>query len=201
MKEKLKAVAAFALLGLLVLGGFFLVRRIGGAAFEPYRLGFCVSGAVFLLMLFVPNILWARRKKPAGYEAAAAQENKVLLLFERAGEAVTTAALAIFPALDPAVQRLPEGLHAEARIVFWVLAFALMLLYEGYWVRYFRSAGTMADFYASFAGFPVAGATLPVLAVLLLGIYGQNAIVIGAAVILGIGHIGIHLEHKKALEA
>ena len=59
----------------------------------------------------------------------------------------------------------------------------------------------MADFYASFAGFPVAGATLPVLAVLLLGIYGQNAIVIGAAVILGIGHIGIHLEHKKALAA
>ena len=51
----------------------------------------------------------------------------------------------------------------------------------------------------SFAGFPVAGATLPVIACLLLGIYSGNVIVIEAAVILGIGHIGIHVMHRKEI--
>lgn len=55
----------------------------------------------------------------------------------------------------------------------------------------------MKAFYMSYMGFPVAGATLPVIACLLLGIYSGNAIVICASIILGIGHIGIHLMHKK----
>jgi maltodextrin utilization protein YvdJ len=55
----------------------------------------------------------------------------------------------------------------------------------------------MEDFYSSYAGFPVAGATLPVLAALILGIYAQNWIVIAVSVILGIGHIGIHLTHRR----
>lgn len=54
----------------------------------------------------------------------------------------------------------------------------LMVLYECYWIKYFKSSKTMRDFYMSFAGFPVAGATLPVTACLLLGIYSGNAIVI-----------------------
>lgn len=166
---------------------------------SPYRMGFCVSGAVFLVMLFVPNILWAKKKKPDGYEEAAQRENRILLLLERAGEVCVTAALLIFPACDPCVKRLPEGVFIDMRIFFWVLAFVLMILYECYWIRYFRSEGTMEDFYSSFAGFPVAGATLPVIAVLLLGIYSGNLIVLGASVILGIGHIGIHLAHRKAI--
>lgn len=56
----------------------------------------------------------------------------------------------------------------------------------------------MKDFYMSYMGFPVTGATLPVIACLLLGIYSGNAIVICcASIILGIGHIGIHLMHRK----
>ena len=51
--------------------------------------------------------------------------------------------------------------------------------------------------YSSFAGFPLAGATLPVIAVFLLGLYAGNLILTAAAVILGIGHIGIHYMHKK----
>lgn len=167
---------------------------------HPYRLGLCVTGIVFLLMLFVPNILWAKRKKPAGYEDAAKRENKALLLLERAGEAAVTAALVIFPAFDPCIRLLPEGLFIELRIVLWAMALVLMVLYECYWIRYFKSPGRMEDFYASYAGFPVAGATLPVLAVLILGIYGHNAILIAAALILGVGHIGIHLGHRKELK-
>ena len=80
-----------------------------------------------------------------------------------------------------------------------VIAFILMILYEGFWIRYFRSPHTMKDMYASFAGVPLAGATLPVLALLLMGMYSRNWIVIAAAVILGIGHIGIHYMHWKEL--
>ena len=58
----------------------------------------------------------------------------------------------------------------------------------------------MKDYYSSFMGFPLAGATLPVMAVLLLGIYSENVIVICSAIILGIGHIGIHYMHKKEIK-
>ena len=35
------------------------------------------------------------------------------------------------------------------------------------------------------------------LAFLLLGVYGKNIFLIISTIILGIGHIGIHLNHKK----
>ena len=80
------------------------------------------------------------------------------------------------------------------------IAFLLMILYEIYWIKYFRSNKTMNDMYSSILGVPVAGATLPVLAFLLLGIYGKNILLIISTIILGIGHIGIHLNHKKEIE-
>ena len=55
----------------------------------------------------------------------------------------------------------------------------------------------MKDLYSSFAGYPVAGATLPVVGVFLLGLYSLNFILIACSVILGIGHIGIHIQHRK----
>ena len=58
----------------------------------------------------------------------------------------------------------------------------------------------MKDFYSSILGVPVAGATLPVIAFMLLGVYGKNPVMIAATAILGIGHIGIHLMHKKETE-
>ena len=75
-----------------------------------------------------------------------------------------------------------------------------MVLYEIYWIRYFRSEKTMQDFYSSILGIPVAGATLPVLAFLLLAIYGRNIALGVSVLILGIGHIGIHLMHRKEIE-
>jgi len=44
---------------------------------------------------------------------------------------------------------------------------------------------------------PVAGATLPVCAFFMLGIYGGNALLLIAVTILGVGHIGIHLQHRN----
>lgn len=74
-----------------------------------------------------------------------------------------------------------------------------MLLYEVFWVRYFKSEKNMSDFYSSLCGVPVAGATLPVCAFFLLGIYGCNVFLLIGVIILGIGHIGIHLQHRNRI--
>jgi len=74
-----------------------------------------------------------------------------------------------------------------------------MLLYEIYWIRYFKSEKTMRDFYGSLLGIPVPGATLPIAAFLLLAVYGKNIVLAVSVIILGIGHIGIHLMHLKAI--
>lgn len=55
----------------------------------------------------------------------------------------------------------------------------------------------MGDFYSSLLGVPVAGATLPVAAFFLLAIYGRNIFLALEVIILGVGHIGIHLMHRK----
>ena len=80
-----------------------------------------------------------------------------------------------------------------------IAAFAVMILYEIFWIRYFKSEKTMQDFYSSLLGIPVAGATLPVVAFLLLAVYGRNIILGVSDLILGIGHIGIHLMHRKEI--
>ena len=122
-------------------------------------------------------------------------------MFERAGEVLVSCSLVVFPALNPYVKKLPEGYFFDWKLLIWMAVFVLMILYECYWIRYFKSKKTLADQYSSFAGFPLAGATLPVIAVLLLGLYSLNLVVIASAVILGIGHIGIHYCHYKESQA
>lgn len=150
--------------------------------------GFSYIGVLWLLMLFVPNILWAKRK-PSGYEKYASDENKVLGIFERIGEVLTTIMAVCFKGNNVRI--------GSVWLVWLVLSFVFMVIYEIYWIRYFRSSRTMADMYSSCLGVPVAGATCPVIAFFLLGIYGSNILLIVASVILGIGHIGIHLGHRK----
>lgn len=146
--------------------------------------GFSYVGLIFLLMLFVPNIIWTRNM-PEGYSSEG--ENRVLAVLERIGEVATTCCALIFSDFN---------LHPWSSWSLWlVAAFALMVLYELWWVRYFRSKRTLGDFYGSFLGIPVPGAVLPVAAFLLLGVYGRVVWMIISAVILGIGHIGIHLQH------
>ena len=150
--------------------------------------GFSYIGLIFLIMLFVPNFLWTRFK-PRDYDRYAKNENKVLLILERVGEVLVTCLVLIFE--DFNVQGM------ELRLIWLGAAFLLMLLYEVFWIRYFRSGHTMRDFYGSMLGIPVPGASLPVAAVLLLAVYGWNPFLFAAGIILGIGHIGIHLMHKK----
>ena len=150
--------------------------------------GFSWVGLIFLLMLVVPNLFWTKHQ-PAGYSPA--NENKILLLCERAGQVLATGTALIFSDFN---------LRTRGAWLLWLVsAFAAMLLYEVWWLRYFRSKKTLADFYSGLLGIPLAGATLPVLAFFLLGIYGRVLWLLISVVILGIGHIGIHWQHKKSL--
>ena len=155
------------------------------------HLGFSYVGLIFLVMLIVPNIIWSRNQ-PEDYDKYAADENKVLLTLERVGEVLVSALCLIFSDLNIGKIRIWSIVLAAS--------FALMILYEIYWIRYFRSDKKMSDMYSSILCFPVAGATLPVLAFLLLGIYGRNILLVISVRILGSGHIGIHLQHKNEIK-
>ncbi|MBR6044316.1 MAG: hypothetical protein IKP47_01645 [Ruminococcus sp.] len=155
------------------------------------NLGFSYVGLIYLIMLFTPNIIWSRNL-PQDYEKYAAGENKVLLGFERIGEVLVSGLCLIFSDFNI------RSIRPWSAVL--LISFLLMVLYEIYWVRYFRSEKTMKDMYSSILGIPVAGATLPVLAFILLSVYGGNLPMLIGSVILGIGHIGIHLQHKKEAE-
>lgn len=152
--------------------------------------GFSYVGLIYLLMLFIPNMIWAKNQ-PQDYERYVQMESKVLQILERIGEVLVCCFVLIFSDFN---------VRLDSVWSLWLLvSFGLMLLYEYYWIQYFRSEKKMTDFYRSVWGIPVAGATLPVGAFFLLGVYGGNIFLIVATIILGIGHVGIHWNHYKAV--
>ena len=159
---------------------------------ETMHFGFSYVGLIYLVMLMLPNILWTKNQ-PKDYDKYARNENKILLALERIGEVLVSCAAVVFSDFN---------INPWSPWSLWLVAsFVLMVLYEVFWIRYFRSEKTMKDFYSSILGIPVAGATLPVLAFLLLAVYGKNVILGAAVIILGIGHIGIHLMHSREIES
>lgn len=153
------------------------------------HLGFSYVGLIFLLLLFIPNIIWTG-KKPQGYSSE--KENKVFLAFERTGEVFVTICTLIFDDFN---------FHSWSNWTGWLIAaFVLMVMYELWWIRYFRSEKKLSDFYSSFLGVPLAGATLPVISFLLLGIYGKVIWLVASVIILGVGHIGIHMQHSTEIK-
>lgn len=154
------------------------------------NLGFSYVGLIYLVMLMLPNIIWTKNQ-PKDYDKYVGNENKILLTLERVGEVIVSCLALIFSDFN---------IKPWTNWSWWlVISFMCMVLYEIFWIRYFKSEKTMQDFYSSLFGVPVAGATLPVISFFLLAVYGRNVLLAIAVVILGIGHIGIHLMHKKEL--
>ena len=148
--------------------------------------GFSYMGLLYLVLLFVPNLLWTRQK-PEGYSPAG--EKKLLLAFERAGEVLTTGCALVFT---------DWNLKPLSPWSLWLaVSFVRMLFYEFCWIRYFRSGHTLRDYTRPLWGIPVPLATLPVAAFFLLGVYGKTVWLPLSAAILGVGHIGIHLQHRR----
>ncbi len=155
-----------------------------------FHFGFSYVGLIYLLMLFIPNIIWTKNQ-PKDYEQYVQKENKFLQMIEKIGEVLVCCCVLIFSDFN---------IRFNSIWCIWLLiSFVLMLLYEVYWIRYFKSEKNMSDFYRSICGIPVAGATLPVSAFFLLGVYGSNIFLIASTIILGIGHIDIHLSHYKEI--
>lgn len=143
-------------------------------------------GVIFLAMLLIPNIIWSFNK-PKDYDRYVKNENRILLAFERIGQILVIVFSLFF------------NNYNNDLVLTLIIAVVLMVLYEMYWLRYFRSDRQMSDMYSDFLKIPLAGATIPVLAFFFLGIYGQNIFLIISVIVLAIGHIGIHLNHKKEI--
>jgi hypothetical protein len=140
-------------------------------------------------MLFIPNGIWAKHK-PQGYSADG--ESRTLSVFERVGQVLCAATILMFSDYNPT--------EFTSWIVWFFVSAFLMLLYEAWWIKYFIGKKTLKSFYGRFLGIPLPGATLPVVSFVLLGIYGKVIWLVISAVILGIGHIGIHGQHVKTMK-
>ncbi|WP_415979422.1 hypothetical protein [Adlercreutzia equolifaciens] len=154
------------------------------------QFGFSIVGLVMLAMLFIPNIAWGRNQ-PLGYSELARRESAAMRMLERIGQVAVTASALIFAC--------PQG-YALPWLWWLIAAFALMLFYEIAWARYFRDERELGDMYAPLGFIPLPLATLPVAAFIFYGIWQQSPITVIAAIILGIGHIGIHSQHSRDLK-
>lgn len=154
------------------------------------QFGFSIVGVILLAMLLIPNIRWAKNH-PLGYEGLAKQENHTLLALERIGQVATTCSAVIFVC--------PQG-FSMPWLLWLIIAFALMLLCEIAWTRYFKGGEKLYGMYQPLGPIPVPIASLPVVAFILLGVWYQSPIAVVSAAILGIGHIGIHLGHLSELD-
>ena len=81
--------------------------------------GFSYIGLIFMAMLIIPNIIYTKNQ-PKDREKYAAEENKVLQIFERIGEALVACCALIFSDFNIG------GISPRS---LWLLgAFALMIL-------------------------------------------------------------------------
>lgn len=149
-------------------------------------------GLIYLLALIGPNLIWTRNK-PEDYEDYVSSENHLLRALERTGETLVTCTALLLMGGGPVLPLTTRSLWLLASVI-------LMVLYELFWLRYFRGEHTMENFYTSFCGVPVAGAALPAAAFALLAVWDRNLLLGVSVIILAIGHIGIHLQHARAVK-
>jgi len=96
------------------------------------HLGFSYIGLIYLLMLFIPNIIWSKNQPVDSNDI---QENKILLLFQRVGQMFCTFSVLIFS--DFNIQKL------SIWSLWLIVSFLLMLVYEICWIRYFYNKHTV----------------------------------------------------------
>jgi len=84
------------------------------------QLGFSYVGLVYLLMLWIPNAIWSKNK-PIDYRLD--RENRVLLIFERAGQVCCTCCVLIFNDL--------KMTPFSGRSLWLIASFSLMIAHAG----------------------------------------------------------------------
>lgn len=163
---------------------------------KPYRLGISATGLICLVLFIIPKLIW--EKKNPVRELIKENSNKVLSLMAQYGQIAVLIVLLLFKSSDPYIKVLPEGFYFDWTIVVWTVSVILMILYEIRGIICICSKRKRRDLYSSFAGFPVAGAVLPVLAAFLLGLYSMNYILMAVSVIWGTGFTGTRIALANA---
>jgi hypothetical protein len=120
------------------------------------------------------------------------EENRVLLALERVGQVLCTVLVLIVD--DFNIHRI------DLWTIWLAIVFILMVLYLLCWARYFLGKHVSIDFLRPFLGIPLPLAVLPVASIFLLSVYGKVIWLGIAAIILGIGHIGITAQHWNAID-
>ncbi len=151
-------------------------------------LGFSLVGFVCLCMLLVPNILWMRAQKEPTKQRA---EPPALAWLERIGQAGIVACALIFCDYDRVAW--------SPRYLLLASALLLLVLYDLWWLRYFRGARREADLYRPLLGLPLAAAVLPGAAFFLLGAFGAVVWMMLSSVLFAAGHIPIAYRHRNEL--
>lgn len=141
-------------------------------------MGFSLLGLAVSLAIFLPNLLLIPFPPRPKLESPAVP--RVLLVFERAGQALCMTVPAITAA----------GPIARGWAVPVVLA---VLAYGALWIRYLRRGRPASALFDTVFGIPVPMALAPVVAFLGAAAWLQNPWIALAAVILAIGHIPMSL--------
>ena len=89
--------------------------------------GFSYVGIIFLLMLFIPNGIWAKNI-PEKYEEYSRNENKFLLILERIGEVLVSALVLIFSDCNVRIHSLWIG---------WLIAAFILMIFYNKFITYF----------------------------------------------------------------
>ncbi|MEV8172773.1 hypothetical protein [Microbacterium sp. NPDC077486] len=146
-------------------------------------MGFSLLGLAVSLAIFLPNLLLIPFPPRPKLESPAVP--RVLLVFERAGQALCMTVPAITAAGPIAWGwAVPVGVSVLA---YWVL-----------WIRYLRRGRPASALFDTVFGIPVPMALAPVAAFLGTAAWLQNPWIALAAVILAIGHIPTSLLAARA---
>lgn len=153
------------------------------------KIGFSYIGFIYVMLLMIPNVIWAIKDSNLFNNI---KENKLLSFLEKTGQILIIIMLLTF--LDFNLQELS----------FWyiwlIMSSIFMIMYECWWIRYFKSKNKKQDFYSNFIGIPLPGAVLPIISFLFLGIYGKSIIFIIITIVFAISHIGLHINNKKNMK-
>ena len=110
----------------------YIMNMIGVNATKHFSFGVGYIGIIFLLMLFIPNIIWTKHQ-PIGYENYVKNENKILGILEKIGEVGATILLPFFTDYNFKSRSLgTSGFYFSYLDIYIVVVFGLMLLYEVY---------------------------------------------------------------------
>ena len=105
------------------------------------RFGFSYVGFIYLIMLMIPNLIWAKNK-PVDYDRYARNENRILLFLERTGEVLVSVVVLVFRDFD---------LRAWTPWCLWLAASFLLMIEKKFPLEWIEGTNRIADEFFRYA--------------------------------------------------